>query len=258
VLSATDCCRCKQFPVCFFAELPYRVVIFPSRKASAATTSANSWVTISGTLGETSQVPIPRGTLEFVFRVSEVLYSVVMQQQNTVLWCHDGVMLQHKNLGILTTLRIGHDNSGPSPKWMVEHVVVRSEVTGHMYKWVDILVLLICVTSTDRIVNVPFYLIWKTVIWKTRLVFLEKLCFWTLSIVRCFYKNTLRKLYLFPSSGAPIILPEDGKRSSFKMFCFRNVRWWTRSKNIIFPSAIHHHQKASVLKEMHYDEVDWS
>ncbi|XP_021923906.1 DENN domain-containing protein 5A isoform X4 [Zootermopsis nevadensis] len=89
--------------------LPYRVVIFPSRKTSAATTSANSWVTISGTLGETSPVPIPRGALEFVFR--------------------------HKNLGILTTLRIGHDNCGPSPKWMVEHVVVRNEVTGHMYKF---------------------------------------------------------------------------------------------------------------------------
>lgn len=90
-------------------KLPYRVVIFPSRRSSAATTSANSWVTISGTLGETAPVPIPRGSLELVFH--------------------------HKNLGILTTLRIGHDNSGPSPKWMVEHVVVRNEVSGHTYKF---------------------------------------------------------------------------------------------------------------------------
>lgn len=37
-------------------------------------------------------------------------------------------------MGILTTLRIGHDNSGPSPKWMVEHILVRNEVTGHTYK----------------------------------------------------------------------------------------------------------------------------
>jgi hypothetical protein len=51
-------------------ELPYRVVIFPSRKSSAATTSANSWVAVSGTLGETSPVPIPRGALELLFRVS--------------------------------------------------------------------------------------------------------------------------------------------------------------------------------------------
>lgn len=42
--------------------------------------------------------------------------------------------LQHKNLGTLTTLRIGHDDSGPSAKWMVEHVVVRNEVSGHTYK----------------------------------------------------------------------------------------------------------------------------
>ncbi|XP_066992829.2 DENN domain-containing protein 5B [Anabrus simplex] len=90
-------------------KLPYRVVVFPSRKASAATTTANAWVAISGTLGETSAVPIPQGAFEFVFH--------------------------HKNLGILTTLRIGHDNSGPSPKWMVEHVVVRNEVTGHTYKF---------------------------------------------------------------------------------------------------------------------------
>lgn len=35
----------------------------------------------------------------------------------------------------MTTLRIGHDNSGPSTKWMVEHVVVRNEVSGHVYKY---------------------------------------------------------------------------------------------------------------------------
>lgn len=42
---------------------------------------------------------------------------------------------QHKNLGVLSTLRIGHDNTGLSPKWMVEHVVVRNEVTGHTFKF---------------------------------------------------------------------------------------------------------------------------
>ncbi|XP_049778730.1 DENN domain-containing protein 5B [Schistocerca cancellata] len=90
-------------------KMPYRVVIFPSRKASASTTTANVWVAVSGTLGETSHVPVPRGSLEFVFH--------------------------HKNLGLLTTLRIGHDNSGPSPRWMIEHVVVRNEIAGHTYKF---------------------------------------------------------------------------------------------------------------------------
>lgn len=50
-------------------KLPYRVVIFPSKKSNAATTSANVWIAISGKLGETQQVSVPRGTLEFVFHV---------------------------------------------------------------------------------------------------------------------------------------------------------------------------------------------
>ncbi|KAL1122543.1 hypothetical protein AAG570_002873 [Ranatra chinensis] len=90
-------------------RIPYRVAIFPSRKSSASTTSANCWIAISGSNGETQRVPVPKGALEFVFH--------------------------HKNLGILTTLRIGHDNSGLSPKWMVECVVVRNEVTGHSYNF---------------------------------------------------------------------------------------------------------------------------
>ncbi|XP_037031285.1 DENN domain-containing protein 5B isoform X2 [Bradysia coprophila] len=106
-LNAVDYfCFTNTYPT---TKLPYRVVIFPSKKFGAATTSANVWVAISGNMGETQQVKTPRGTLEFVFH--------------------------HKNLGILTTLRIGHDNSGPSAKWMVEHVVVRNEVTGHTYKF---------------------------------------------------------------------------------------------------------------------------
>ncbi|XP_063989212.1 DENN domain-containing protein 5B isoform X5 [Diachasmimorpha longicaudata] len=106
-LNAVDYfCFTNNYPT---TKLPYRVVIFPSRKASAATTSANSWVAMSGTLCETNPVPIPKGALEFVFH--------------------------HKNLGVLSTLRIGHDNTGLSPKWMVEHVVVRNEVTGHTFKF---------------------------------------------------------------------------------------------------------------------------
>ncbi|CAD6236139.1 GSCOCG00008068001-RA-CDS [Cotesia congregata] len=106
-LNAVDYfCFTNNYPT---TKLPYRVIIFPSRKASAATTSANGWIVISGTLCETNPVGIPKGTLEFVFH--------------------------HKNLGVLSTLRIGHDNSGISPKWMVEHVVVRNEVTGHTFKF---------------------------------------------------------------------------------------------------------------------------
>ncbi|XP_034238176.1 DENN domain-containing protein 5B isoform X2 [Thrips palmi] len=90
-------------------KMPYRVILLPSRKYGAATTSANSWVQVAGTAGESTQVPVPRGQTEFVF--------------------------QHKNMGVLTTLRIGHDNYGLSPKWMVEYVLVRNEMTGHTYKF---------------------------------------------------------------------------------------------------------------------------
>ncbi|KAL0265507.1 UNVERIFIED_CONTAM: hypothetical protein PYX00_010836 [Menopon gallinae] len=90
-------------------KLPYRVVVIPSRKASVSTTTANVWIAISGTNCETAQVPIPKGTLNFLFH--------------------------HKNLGLLTSLRIGHDNQGLSPNWMVESVLVRCEVTGHTYRF---------------------------------------------------------------------------------------------------------------------------
>ncbi|XP_014234902.1 DENN domain-containing protein 5B isoform X2 [Trichogramma pretiosum] len=106
-LNAVDYfCFTNNYPM---TKLPYRVIIFPSRKASASTTSANCWIAISGSLGETNPVNVPKGALEFVFH--------------------------QKNLGVLSTLRIGHDNSGTSPKWMVEHVVVRNEVTGHTFKF---------------------------------------------------------------------------------------------------------------------------
>jgi hypothetical protein len=102
--------------------LPYRVVIFPSRKTSAATTSANSWVTISGTLGETSPVPIPHGALEFVFRVSEVLYNVVMLQQKlyydvTKLLCYSTRILVSSQLWGLDTITLGHLLNGWWNMW---------------------------------------------------------------------------------------------------------------------------------------------
>ncbi|XP_037943215.1 DENN domain-containing protein 5B isoform X2 [Teleopsis dalmanni] len=90
-------------------KLPYRVVIFPSRKHGVYHTSSNVWIIVSGTMNETQRVPVPKGSLEFIFH--------------------------YKNLGLLTTMRIGHDNSGASSKWLVEHIVMRNEVTGHTYKF---------------------------------------------------------------------------------------------------------------------------
>uniref|UniRef100_A0A8W7PUU3 UDENN domain-containing protein n=1 Tax=Anopheles coluzzii TaxID=1518534 RepID=A0A8W7PUU3_ANOCL len=88
-LNAVDYfCFTNTYPT---TKLPYRVVIFPSKKSSAATTSANVWIAISGSLGETQIINVPRHSLEFVFH--------------------------HKTLGILTSLRIGHDDTGMSSKF---------------------------------------------------------------------------------------------------------------------------------------------
>ena len=52
--------------------LPYRVLIFPSKRFNVSTTTANVWVTVSGTLAETQPLSVPKNTLEFVFQVISV------------------------------------------------------------------------------------------------------------------------------------------------------------------------------------------
>ncbi|KAF2352249.1 RUN domain [Trinorchestia longiramus] len=91
-------------------RLAYRVVLFTSKKMSAASTTANAWVCLSGTLGHTSKIPLNKSN-------------------------PNQIVFQHKNLGLLSTLRLGHDNYGLSPKWLVEHVIVRNEMTGHTWKF---------------------------------------------------------------------------------------------------------------------------
>lgn len=53
------------------AVVPYRVVIFPSRKLSGASTSANAWVSLGGTLGQTNNIAVPKGQVELVFQVTD-------------------------------------------------------------------------------------------------------------------------------------------------------------------------------------------
>ncbi|CAF4143090.1 unnamed protein product [Rotaria socialis] len=50
---------------------------------------------------------------------------------------HDScfVFLKHIKLGQLTTLRIGHDNSGKMPRWNIDHVLVRNQLTGSVYRF---------------------------------------------------------------------------------------------------------------------------
>lgn len=62
------------------------MAIFPSQKTNAGSTTANSWLTVSGSLGETQRVPIPRGALEFVFHVC-IIYLYQIKYKATKLLC---------------------------------------------------------------------------------------------------------------------------------------------------------------------------
>uniref|UniRef100_A0A7M5X9F3 DENN domain-containing protein 5A n=1 Tax=Clytia hemisphaerica TaxID=252671 RepID=A0A7M5X9F3_9CNID len=88
--------------------ITYKVQVVMGKQMGSATT-ANCWLNLAGKSGNTGTVNIPKGDLEFRFR--------------------------HKNLGILTALRIGHDNTGISAGWFIEFVAVMNEVTGHTYKF---------------------------------------------------------------------------------------------------------------------------
>eukprot|EP00794_Sanderia_malayensis_P012905 gene12905-14235_t len=86
----------------------YRVTIV-STKTIGSLTTANCWLQISGDLAGTDVIPIPKGDREFTFK--------------------------HSNLGILSTVRIGHDNSGLSAGWFVDYLLIQNESTGIQYRF---------------------------------------------------------------------------------------------------------------------------
>ncbi|KAF4080979.1 hypothetical protein AMELA_G00155500 [Ameiurus melas] len=87
--------------------IPYRAVIIPIKKLSNAMTTSNPWVCVSGELGDSGVMQIPKNVLEMTFDC--------------------------QNLGKLTTVQLGHDNAGLLAKWLVDCVLVRNEITGHTY-----------------------------------------------------------------------------------------------------------------------------
>ncbi|XP_068163131.1 DENN domain-containing protein 5B isoform X2 [Antennarius striatus] len=89
--------------------IPYRVVILPIRKLSNALTTSNPWVCVSGELGDSGVMQIPKNVLEMTFDC--------------------------QNLGKLTTVQLGHDNAGLLAKWLVDCVMVRNDITGHTYRF---------------------------------------------------------------------------------------------------------------------------
>uniref|UniRef100_A0A8C5KNE0 DENN domain containing 5B n=1 Tax=Jaculus jaculus TaxID=51337 RepID=A0A8C5KNE0_JACJA len=89
--------------------IPYRSVIIPIKKLSNAIITSNPWICVSGELGDSGVMQIPKNLLEMTFEC--------------------------QNLGKLTTVQIGHDNSGLLAKWLVDCVMVRNEITGHTYRF---------------------------------------------------------------------------------------------------------------------------
>ncbi|CAF5110318.1 unnamed protein product, partial [Rotaria sp. Silwood1] len=79
-------------------DIIYHVIIVPTRARAtriSSTTTANPYIALAGILGST----------------------------------------KHKNLGQLTTLRIGHDNTGLMPRWNIDHVLVRNQLTNNVYRF---------------------------------------------------------------------------------------------------------------------------
>ncbi|CAF4906410.1 unnamed protein product [Rotaria sp. Silwood1] len=95
-------------------DIIYHVIIVPTRARAtriSSTTTANPYIALAGILGSTKVIPLPsKKTLEIKFK--------------------------HKNLGQLTTLRIGHDNTGLMPRWNIDHIVVRNQLTNNVYRFV--------------------------------------------------------------------------------------------------------------------------
>ncbi|XP_064417696.1 DENN domain-containing protein 5B [Latimeria chalumnae] len=89
--------------------IPYKAVIIPIKKLSNVITTSNPWICVSGEFGDSGVMQIPKNNLEINFEC--------------------------QNLGKMTTVQIGHDNSGLLAKWLVDCVMVRNEITGHTYKF---------------------------------------------------------------------------------------------------------------------------
>ncbi|XP_030575687.1 DENN domain-containing protein 5B-like isoform X2 [Archocentrus centrarchus] len=103
--------------------IPYRVVIIPIKKLSNTMTTSNPWVCVSGELGDSGIMQIPKNVLEMTFDSAFRPHT------------HISAMFKCQNLGKLTTVQLGHDNAGLLAKWLVDCVMVRNEITGHTYRF---------------------------------------------------------------------------------------------------------------------------
>ncbi|CAG9535634.1 unnamed protein product [Cercopithifilaria johnstoni] len=90
-------------------KMQYRVLLVSRNSRSVI--SWPVWIIITGSLCSTTPIELKQSILDFTF--------------------------DYRNLGILSTLRIGHLNvsNGASPKWFLDYVLVRNEITGQSYRF---------------------------------------------------------------------------------------------------------------------------
>lgn len=63
------------------------MIIFPSKRFNISTTTANVWASVSGTLGETGPLIVPKNTLEFMFQVKKLSFPLALLMKAFALIC---------------------------------------------------------------------------------------------------------------------------------------------------------------------------
>lgn len=85
-ISLFCCWRVVSPPSLPPAVIPYRVVIIPIKKLSNAMTTSNPWVCVSGELGDSGIMQIPKNVLEMAFDVSSVTFDLALDELTVTNW----------------------------------------------------------------------------------------------------------------------------------------------------------------------------
>lgn len=90
------------------------------------------YLLLGGTLADTHALYFASDRLELLFQVTCRPISPHLDEITQDNFTN--LAFQHKNLGILTTLRIGVEDAIGNGRWLIDHIVVRNEVTGRAFK----------------------------------------------------------------------------------------------------------------------------
>lgn len=99
--------------------------------------TVNPWVCVSGELGDSGIRQMPKNTQEMFFQVNlthQQYYTINEGRKKESSHCGLYFILQCKNLGRLSTLQLGQENSGLLAKCLIDCVMVYNEITGHTYR----------------------------------------------------------------------------------------------------------------------------